>query len=561
MKYSQLLGRTLRDAPTGTDSASAELLIRAGYIRQLAAGIYSMLPLGLRSARRIEAIMREEMEAIGCQELLMPFVQPADLWRETGRTESVGDEMVRFDDRTGRQMVLAATHEEVATDLVRREIRSYRQLPLAFYQIQTKFRDEPRPRAGLLRAREFLMKDAYSFHADQQDFTRFYDACHAAYLCIFERCSIPVIVVESSGGYMSELGSHEFMLEVEPGEDILLVCANGDYAANREVASVEIEIKPEPSAPLEEVATPDSKTIAAVAEYLDVGTDQTLKAVFYDAGGRFVFVVIRGDREVNEAKLMALLGVNELKPASEESIRASGAVPGYASPVGLSGVTVVADLSARTPNLVAGANREGFHLRNVNLERDYSATIVADITAVQAGTPCPNCGAPLEERRGIEVGNIFRLGTKYSSALKATFLDEHGAEHLMIMGSYGIGIGRLLAAIAEQHHDERGLLWPATIAPFDVHVVVLGDDAAVQAQAGTLTERLEASGFEVLVDDRDESAGVKFNDADLIGMPMRVTVSPRSLKAGGFELKRRGDDARSAVTLGLEEVVAALTAG
>ena len=555
MRYSQLLGRTLRDAPAGTDTASASLLIRAGYIRQLGSGIYSMLPLGLRSIRKIEAILRAEMEAIGCQELLMPFAQPADLWQETGRTQSVGPEMVRFEDRAGRQMVLAATHEEVATDLVRKEIRSYRQLPLAFFQIQSKFRDERRPRAGLLRAREFLMKDAYSFHASEDDFNRFYALCHDAYLRIFERCGIPVTVVESSGGYMGEGGSHEFMLEAEAGEDLLLVCPNGDYAANREIASQEIVILHEALEPLEEVPTPESKTIAAVAKHLGVETDRTLKAVFYEADGEFVFVVIRGDLDVNEAKLLAVLKAGEVSPASEEIIRASGAVPGYASPVGLSGVKIVADLSAQTPNLVAGANREGFHLRNVNLNRDYQATITADIAMVQAGAPCPVCGAPLNQRRGIEVGNIFKLGLKYSSALNASFLDEEGQEQLMIMGSYGIGLGRLLAAIAEHSHDERGLIWPASVTPFDVHVVLLSADPEARARAGLLIERLESSGLDVLVDDRDESAGVKFADADLVGIPARITVSPRSLKAGGFEVKRRDEDAKSAVTVGLDEVL------
>lgn len=560
MRYSTLLGRTLRDAPAGTDTASASLLIRAGFIRQLGAGIYSLLPLGLRSARKIETILREEMASIGCQELLMPFAQPADLWKETGRWQSVGDELVRFTDRAGREMVLAATHEEVATDLVRREIRSYRQLPVAFFQIQNKFRDEVRPRAGLLRAREFLMKDAYSFHATEEDFNRFYQECHEAYLRIFERAGIPVMVVESGAGYMGGWGSHEFMLESAAGEDVLLVCPNGDFAANREIAAVSVDIPDEEPEPLEEVATPDSMTIAAVAENLGVDTSRTVKAVFYDAGGRFVFVVIRGDLDVNEAKLQSVLDSGALRAATDSEIRATGAVPGYASPVGLDGITVVADLSAQSPNLVAGANREGYHLRNVNLGRDFQATVVADIAMAESGAPCPKCGTPLEERRGIEVGNIFKLGYKYSSALDARFLNENGAEELIIMGSYGIGVGRLLAAVAEHHHDERGLRWPASIAPFDAHVVVIGAGDEVRGATGELERRLKSVGLDALVDDREDSAGVKFNDADLLGIPWRITVSARSIKAGGFEVKHRAEDASKARTVDLDGLVDILSA-
>jgi prolyl-tRNA synthetase len=559
MKYAQLPGRTLRDAPAGTDTASAALLIRAGFIRQLGAGIYTMLPLGLRSSARIMSILREEMSAIDCHELLMPFTQPADLWNETGRTQLVGEELVRFKDRAGRDMVLAATHEEVATDLIRREVRSYRQLPVLFFQLQTKFRDEVRPRAGLLRAREFLMKDAYSFHATEDDFNRVYEDFHQAYLRIFERSEIPVRVVESGAGYMGGWGSHEFILEADVGEDVLLVCPGGDYSANREVATSTFDIPAEDAMPVEEVATPDSKTIAAVAGYLGVKPDRTVKAVFYVADGAFVFVVIRGDRDVNEIKLQAVLGCNTLRPATDDEIRATGAVPGYASPVGLTGIIVVADLSAQAPNLVAGANRAGFHLKNVNLGRDFQATHVEDVAIVYAGDPCPVCGKPLEERRGIEVGNIFKLGYKYSSSLNASFQDENGNEQLMIMGSYGIGVGRLLAAVAEHHHDDRGLVWPESISPFDVHVVVLGASDEVLQAADSLAHSLERAGKDALVDDREESAGVKFNDADLIGIPWRVTVSPRALKSGGFEVKHRREEASSARTVSLEDLLEILS--
>jgi prolyl-tRNA synthetase len=559
MRYSRMFVRTQRDAPAGADTASAALLTRAGFIRQLGAGIYTMQPLGWRSALRIESILREEMAAIGCEELLMPFAQPADLWQETGRFEGVGPEMVRFQDRAGRPMVLAATHEEVATDLVRREVRSYRQLPLAFFQIQSKFRDEPRPRAGLLRAREFLMKDAYSFHATRADFERFYNDCYRAYLRIFTRCGAPVTVVEASGGYMGSEQSHEFMLEAAAGEDVLLICPNGDYAANREIAAPVIEMTEAEPLPLDEVATPGAATIDAVADYLSVDRSRTLKAVFYESGGRLVFVAIRGDFEVNATKLSTLLGVDDLRPASAELIEASGATPGYASPVSLRNVMVVADVSARTPNLVAGANRVGFHLRNVNLDRDYQPELVAEIAAVTAGMPCPVCGAPLEERRGIEVGNIFPLGTRYAAPLRATYLDEHDQEQLIIMGSYGIGVGRLLAAIAEHAHDERGLIWPISIAPFDVHLVLLGREDEARVAANELYAALEANGIESLYDDREESAGVKFNDADLLGIPLRVTIGARSLAAGGVELKGRAQGPEGAEILPLESAVEALT--
>jgi prolyl-tRNA synthetase len=548
MRYSRLFGKTLRDAPAGTETVSAGLMVRAGFVRQVAAGIHSYLPLAVRSLAKIEAIIREEMEAIDCHELLMPVVQPADLWQETGRWTKIDDALVRFSDRGERQLVLAMTHEEVATDLVRREVRSYRQLPVQFFQIQTKFRDEPRPRAGLLRGREFIMKDAYSFHTDSDDLQRFYDACHAAYLRAFQRCGLPVLVVEASAGIMGGSGSHEYILETPAGEDVLLVCPNGDYAANREVSTTRWPVYDETALPVEEVETPDAATIDAVASFLSVSTDRTAKAVFYDADGELVFVVIRGDVKVNEDKLAALLGATTLQAASEDQIRASGAVPGYASPVGLRDVTVVADLSAQAPNLVAGANRAGYHLRNVNLGRDYQPTHLADIALVEAGAACPVCGTALVETRGIEVGNIFKLETVYSVPMSASYLDEHDREQPIVMGSYGFGVSRTLAAIAEHHHDDRGLIWPVTVAPFDVQLVVLGADATAQSLADSVESSLEDAGFAVLYDDRDESAGVKFADADLIGVPIRLTVSPRSMKAGGIEVKRRDSGPETAMT-------------
>jgi prolyl-tRNA synthetase len=557
MRYSAMLARTLREAPAGTDTVSASLLARAGFTRQLGAGIYTLLPLGWRTARRIQEILREEMEAINCEELLMPLVQPADLWKETGRWTEVGGEMLRFQDRLERDMLLAPTHEEVATDLVRREVKSYRRLPIAFFQIQTKFRDEPRPRAGLLRGREFLMKDAYSFHATQEDFDRFYNDCYRAYLRVFARCGLDTIIVESSGGYMGGAVSHEFMVEAAAGEDVLLVSPTGNYAVNRDFAVLSLAIPDEEALPIEEVPTPNAKTIDAVAKAVGVGYERTLKAVFYEVNGKLVFVVIRGDLEVNAARLAEYLGVEEVVPANEDLIRKTGAVPGYASPVGLTGdVVVIADRSAQCPNLVAGGNREGYHLKNVNLGRDYQANAVIDVALVKAGMPSPVDGAPLVERRGIEVGNIFSLGTKYSRPLNATFLDENDQEHPVIMGSYGIGVGRLMAAVAEASHDDRGLIWPVTLAPFDAHLLTVGADPEPREIADGLYAALAAAGVETLYDDRDESAGVKFNDADLIGVPYRLTVSGRSLKAGGVEVKRRADSNDQARTLPVSEVVA-----
>ncbi|CAN5632779.1 proline--tRNA ligase [soil metagenome] len=556
MRMSKLFVTTLRDAPAGTDTVSAQLLTRAGFQRQLGAGIYSLLPFGDRTARRIEQILREEMEAIDCYELTMPFVQPSDLWKETGRWEKVGPEMVRLRDRSERDMVLAPTHEEVATDLVRRAVRSYRELPFSFFQIQTKFRDEPRPRGGLLRCREFVMKDAYSFSRDDDDFRRVYNQFYKAYLRIFARLDLPVIVVEASGGYMASEISHQFTYESEIGEDTLLISPNGNYAVNAEVATTRLEIPEEDLLDMEEVSTPDCKTIEDVAKYLDVPTSRTLKAMFYDVGGELIFVVIRGDREVSEEKLSELLNVDVLAFANADLIRSAGAVPGYASPVGLEGVRIIADESARSPNLVAGANKVDFHTRNVNLGRDYQAETVADIAQVRGGMPSPIDGAPLIESRGIEIGNIFSLGTTYSKPLGATYLDDEDREHTMIMGSYGIGVGRNMATIAEHHHDDNGLRWPISVAPFDIHIVTLGNDTEIQSQAESLYREFMAAGIDTLFDDRPASPGVKFADADLIGVPIRVTVSSRSIQAGGAEIKRRDQDREAAVVIPLDETVA-----
>jgi prolyl-tRNA synthetase len=559
MKLSNLFGTTLRDIPSGVETDSHQLLLRAGFIRPLGSGIFSYLPLARRAMNRIEAILRQEIEAIGGQEITMPVVQPADAWKETGRWYQVGAEMGRFRDRNDHDMVLAMTHEEVVAGLVHSEIRSYRQLPALVYHIQTKWRDDPRPRAGLIRVREFTMLDSYSLDRGEDGLDRQYQAHFDAYLRIFQRCSLPVTAVNSDTGMMGGKLAHEFMYLTPIGEDAILFCDACGYTANRQVARFR---KPQPELedplPLEKVATPNATTIDALAASLEIPSARTAKAVFLVATSsaatsgepdreQFIFAIVRGDMELNETKLANTLKARDLRPAQEDEIKAVGAVPGYASPVGLKGVFVVVDdLIPACPNLVAGANQEGFHLRNVNFGRDYQADLVTDIVSAGEGAACPECGAPMRLSHGVEVGNIFKLGTRYSDALQCAFLDEDGKQKPVIMGSYGIGVGRLLACIAEEHHDEHGLCWPYRVAPYPIHLVALaGRSPAVESQAEQLHASLKDAGCEPLYDDRNESPGVKFADADLIGLPVRLTVSDRSLKAGGVELKlRTGQEVR-----------------
>jgi prolyl-tRNA synthetase len=568
---SRLFSQTLREAPSEAEIPSHQLLLRAGFIRQLAAGIFSYLPLAKRSLTKIENIMRQEMNAIGGQEVSMPVVQPADIWKETKRWYQIDAEMGRFKDRNGRDMALAMTHEEAVGDLVRREIRSYRQLPVLIYHLQTKFRDDPRPRAGLIRVREFTMKDSYSLDTDWEGLDQQYRAHYQAYFNIFNRCGLPAIAVKSDVGMMGGKLAHEYMYLTPYGEDTLLLCDVCGYSANRQIARFR---KPAPAAaeqlPVEKVAKPDCKPIADVAGFLGVPTSQTAKAVFMIATllegekttQRQVFAVIRGDMEVNETKLGNAVKAKELRPATEEEIRQVGAEPGYASPVGIQGALVVVDdLVPQSPKLVAGANEAGYHLKNVNYGRDYSAQIVTDIAAAQEGDACPQCGAPLRPARGVEVGNIFKLGTRYSDAMGCTFLDKDGQVKPVIMGSYGIGSGRLLACVAEEHHDENGLIWPISVAPYAVHLVVLpgkSEGEQITAEADQLYADLQAAGIEVLYDDRPESPGVKFMDADLLGMPIRLTVSERAHKAGGVEAKRR--DRAEKWIIPLAEVIPAVQA-
>ncbi|MCB8918778.1 MAG: proline--tRNA ligase [Ardenticatenaceae bacterium] len=551
-----LFSQTLREAPAGAEVASYELLLRAGFIRPLAAGVFSYLPLAQRSLHKINAILRQEIEAIGGQEVHMPVVHPAGLWQETNRWYAIGDEMGRFRDKNGRDMVLAMTHEEVVADLTRREIQSYRQLPRLIYHIQTKWRDDPRPRAGLIRAREFTMLDSYSLDATEESLDQQYRAHYQAYFNIFNRCALPTIAVSSDVGMMGGSLAHEFMHLTPIGEDTLLLCNACGFKANRQIAPFR---KPagtdEALLPTEKVATPGTKTIADLAAFLGVPKAQTAKAVFMMATitegqadvERLIFAVVRGDMELNETKLANAVAAKSLRPATDEEIRAIGAVPGYASPIGLRGARVlVDDAVTSSPNLVAGANEEGYHLRHVNYGRDFQADLVTDLAAAQAGDGCPRCGTPLQQARGVEMGNIFKLGTRYSAAMGATFLDQDGQSRPVIMGSYGIGVGRLLACIAEAHRDDYGLIWPISVAPFQVHLVALRGGFEM---AETLYTQLQAAGLEVLFDDRDESPGVKFNDADLIGVPIRLTVSKRALEQGGVEFKLRHEQARALIPL------------
>ena len=567
MRMTQLFSQTLRAAPAEAEVASHQLLLRAGFIRQLATGIFSYLPLARRTLNKIENIVREEMNRIGGQEITMPVVHPSDIWKETGRWYKIGSEMGRFLDKNQRDMALAMTHEEVVGDLVRKEIQSYRQLPKMVYHIQTKWRDDPRPRAGLIRAREFTMKDSYSLDADWEGLDKQYRAHYQAYFNIFHRCGLPVVAVGADVGMMGGSLAHEYMYLAPIGEDTLIFCPKCHYSANRQIARFQ---KPTAAAedlrPVEKVATPSCKTIEDLANFLNVPKSKTGKAVFMVASlaegeqqiERFVFAIVRGDMDVNETKLANAVSARDLRPARDDEIRAVGAQPGYASPVGLKDVLVVVDdVIGESPNLVVGANEEGYHLLNVNYGRDYGASVVSDIAAAREGDACPNCGTPLTVSRGVEVGNIFKLGTWYSEALGCNFLDKDGTLKPVIMGSYGIGMGRLMACVAEEYHDDDGLTWPISVAPFHVHLLALGDAGTPDRQlADEMYKTLSAVGIEVLYDDRDERPGVKFKDADLIGLPLRVTISERSLSRGGAEVKGRLE--KDSMILPLADVPATL---
>ncbi len=560
MRMSQLFSTTLREVSADAEVASHQLLLRAGYIRQLASGIFSYLPLAQRALRKVEDIIRDEMNAIGGQEITMPVVHPAEIWQRTGRYYAIGSEMSRFKDKNERDMVLAMTHEEVVADLVSREIKSYRQLPQLVYQLQTKWRDDPRPRSGLIRVREFTMKDSYSLDADWAGLEAQYRAHYQAYFNIFRRCGIDAIAVASDTGMMGGKVAHEYMYLTPIGEDTLLLCDACGYSANRQIATFQRDVpEREDLLEMEQVATPDAQTIDELAAFLDVPARRTAKAVFMMVTvgegeaqkDQLVLAVIRGDMEVNETKLANAVGAREMWPANAEEIAAVGAVPGYGSPLSVEGALVVVDQSISDAcNLVAGANREGYHVKNVNCGRDYTPDITADIAAAQAGDGCPRCGSEMRTSRGVEVGNIFQLGTKYTEALGGDYLDANGKVQPVIMGSYGIGVGRLLACVAEEHHDENGFVWPVSVAPFEVMITLLAKgEGEAQTAAEAIYADLTARGIDVLLDDRRENPGVKFNDADLIGIPVRLTVGDRGLKNGVVEFKLRRDSERGEVPL------------
>ncbi len=543
MRMSKLFGKTLRQVPADADTISHQLLLRAGMIYQVATGIYSYLPLGWRVLRKIEGIVREEMDAAGGQELLMPALQPLEMWEESGRNRTFGKALFTLTDRRERRLCLGPTHEEVVTQLAQLNIHSYRDLPAIPYQIQTKFRDEPRPRGGLLRVREFIMKDAYSMDVNAEALDRTYNRMIQAYTRIYERCGLPTVMVEADSGAIGGKHSHEFMVVADSGEDEIIYCSKCDYAANVERATF-TKTKPiakERPLPLEEVSTPGKRTIEEVAEFLQIPPSRTIKSIFYSADGKLVFVIIRGDLEVNEVKLKNTLKCVDLRLATEAEAAEKGWVAGFASPIGIFGTRVIADDSITLgSNFVVGANKLDTHFRNANFHRDFEADIVTDIALARVGYQCPRCDGTLLSKRGIEVGHTFKLGTIFSEKLGAMYLDREGNQKPIMMGCYGIGLGRLLAAAVEQNHDDRGIIWPIAIAPYHIYLCVLSiENSEVSQRVGMLYSELRRAGFEVLFDDREESAGVKFNDADLIGVPIRVVVSPRTLKQNSVEIKRR----------------------
>jgi len=559
VRFSKLFGKTLRQAPAEAESVSHQLLLRAGMIAQEAAGIYSYLPLGWRVLKKIENVIREEMDKAGGQELMLPVLQPFELWQQSGRYVSFGKSLFTLTDRKEHTLALGPTHEEVITDLVHRHVQSYRELPLLLYQIQVKLRDEPRPRGGLLRVREFIMKDLYSFDADEAGLDKSYQSMCQAYSNIYAHLGLPTMMVEADSGAIGGKDSHEFMVITETGEDEVIYCSSCGYAANAEKAQFKKAVilsGAKNLLPLEEIATPEAKTIEEMAGFVGVPTNRTLKAVFYFADGEFIFVIIRGDLEVNETKLRNTLKCTELRLATEGEVTEAGIVAGFASPIGVKGVKVVADDSITSgSNFIVGANKPGYHFRNANYPRDFQVDLMADIALAQSGDSCPKCGGELSSARGIEVGHVFKLGTFISEKFGASFLDNDGTSRPIVMGCYGIGLGRLLAAIVEQSHDDKGIIWPLSVAPYKAHLCPLNlEKSAVLPTAEKIYQELQKEGIEVLFDDRGDSPGVKFNDADLLGIPLRLTLSPRTLQSQSVEAKWRTE--KEAQLLPLENLAA-----
>ncbi len=544
MRYSQLLVPTIKETPAEAEVISHQLLLRAGYIRKLTSGLYTYLPLGLMALQKVAAIVRNEMNRAGAQELLMPMVQPADLWQESGRWQKYGPELLRFKDRHGRDYCLGPTHEEVITDIARRELQSYRQLPTNLYQIQTKFRDEIRPRFGLMRGREFVMKDAYSFDADDKGASLSYEKMKEAYHRIFTRCGLSFRAVEADTGSIGGSYSHEFMVLADTGEDTLVICNDCDYAANVEKAAVvlpEADGSSEEKQPLARVETPGMKKVERVADFLGVSPRDIIKTMIFLVDGEPVAALVRGDRQVQEVKLKNLLHATEVEPMADDEVWKRTKLPvGYMGPVDIP-IRLVADQEVmRMVNGVAGANEKGMHLTGVNPGRDFEPELVGDLRQITTEDGCPVCGGGLSLTEGIEVGHIFKLGTTYSKAMKATFQDRDGVEKPFVMGCYGIGVSRVVAAAIEQNHDENGIIFPLPLAPFQVIVLNLGvKDAAISRAAEQLYSDLQGRGVEVLLDDRDERPGSKFKDADLLGIPYRATVGKTFAKEGMIELRLR----------------------
>ena len=569
MRATNLYAPTLRNTPAEAEIASHQLMYRAGLIRKSAGGMYTYLPLAWRTIRKIEQIIREEMDAAGGQEIMMPILQPSELWEESGRWGAYGAEMIRVKDRHGREFCMGPTHEEMITALVRDEVRSYKQLPLMLYQIQDKFRDERRPRFGVMRSREFIMKDLYSFDKDIAGMNESYRKMSVAYTNIFTRCGLNFRAVEADSGAIGGGHSEEFTVLAPEGESRIACCDACSYAASDEKAALRpIDAAAEEALPLEKVATPDAHTIAMLAEYLRIPVEKTIKAVAYQTEEDIlVLAFLRGDHEVNEVKLANAVGAQELRMADDATIRAVGGCPGFMSPIGIKeGTCIVVDETAmRMHNAVSGANEQDFHYINVNPKRDFGSVTVTDIRLVAEGDLCPACGAGhLHIGRGIEAGQIFALGTKYSEAMGATFLDEAGKTQPLQMGCYGIGVGRTMAAAIEQNHDEHGIIWPRAIAPYEVVVVAVNAKAEEQlVYAEEIYEELRAAGVDVLLDDRRERAGVKFNDCDLIGYPVRIAIGPKTIENGTIEVKIRKSGelvnfARDTYLKGVKDMLAAL---
>ncbi len=545
MRATNLYAPTLRESPAEAEVISHKLMLRAGLIRKAAGGFYTYLPLAWRTIRKIQQIIREEMDAAGGQEICMPILQPGELWQESGRWSVYGEEMMRIKDRHGREFCLGPTHEEMITALVRDEVRSYKQLPLMLYQMQNKYRDEIRPRFGLMRSREFIMKDLYSFDRDEEGMNLSYQKMYDAYSRIFSRCGLEFRPVEADNGAIGGGHSHEFTVLAPAGESSIAYCTSCDYAASDEKAELKaIQAQEEEMLELEKVSTPDAHTIELVKDYLQVPIEKTIKAVaFQDDDGQLILAFVRGDHEVNEIKILnAAENALHLHMADEQAILEAGGCPGFMSPIGIKkGTTIIVDPTVMGMyNAVAGANERDVHYRNVNPKRDFKDVIVADIRMVKEGDPCPHCGAPLSMTRGIEVGQVFTLGTKYSQAMGASFLDENGKEKPLVMGCYGIGVGRTMAAAIEQNNDKDGIIWPRAIAPFEIVVVIVNAKNEDQLSCGEkIYDELKSAGMDVLLDDRKERAGVKFKDCDLIGYPLRITVGPKTVEDNQIEIRNR----------------------